>query len=169
MLACVRAEAKVAPPLRAKLIAYTRGKQSQVELAAEALVKSDDEAAQVALTTALRGLVDQPKSDPHCWSRGKVAWSLAGITAQRKAAPLATRELILELARAPDACPKDLTGKAVRVYAVTALAALQDPGLKELAAKCSEEPPPWSVPFEQWNEAMTANLVNRKVECLAKR
>jgi hypothetical protein len=161
LLECLRKEA----PMRKRLINQLQGSLARRALAAEALVKSGDAEAQLALTVALRELLEDPARDPDCWTRAKVTWALAGITAERKDAAPATRELLLELARAPAACPGSLTGKAVRVYAI---AALEGAGLGDLGATCAGAAEPWSVPFEQWNEAMLLRLTDRPAECLVK-
>ena len=167
LLACLSPLVKRRPVLRDRLIAATaENDPERVGVAAEALAKSADAAAQAALALALEKT--RPSDSEHCWSAAKLAWSLASITVERGEAASPVRKVLADLARAPPACPAALTGKAARVYAVAALGALKGDTLRELSATCTVERAPWTLGFTQWNEAMVGGLTDEPLECLAK-
>ncbi len=155
------------PALRDHLVAALRDSDTErVGLAAESLAKSNEVSVQTALATALSREV--PTDSAGCWSRAKVAWALAQVTTTLGTADGATRQALIDLARAPAACPTELTGKAARVYAVAALGVVKDESLRELSATCATDHAPWKLTFTKWNEAMYANLADEPLECLAK-
>ncbi len=155
------------PALRDQLLAALRDRDAErVGLAAESLAKSTDVSVQTALAEVLtRGA---PTERTGCWSTAKVAWALAAVTTTLGSAEASTRKALLDVARAPTACPDELTGKAARVYAVAALGVVKDESLRELAETCATDHAPWKLSFTKWNEAMYANLTNEPLECLAK-
>lgn len=155
------------PALRDQLLATLRERDAErVGLAAESLAKSTDVSVQTALAEVLtRGA---PTERTGCWSTAKVTWALECCTTTLGSAEASTRKALLDVARAPAACPDELTGKAARVYAVAALGVVKDESLRELAATCPTEHAPWKLTFTKWNEAMYANLTNEPLECLAK-
>jgi hypothetical protein len=169
LMRCAQSVAKENEAIRAALVAAMARSDAGLENGAEALAKSDDADTQSKLAGAARSIGDRaPLPTNKCWRRAKIVWSLASITVDRRAAPADARQLLVDVARGDDVCPSELTGKAARVYAVAALAALDDATLDDLAAKCSGAAEKWSVPFAAWNEAMTSNLVAQPLECLAK-
>ncbi|MBL8935434.1 MAG: hypothetical protein JNM69_12840 [Archangium sp.] len=155
------------PALRDQLLAALRDRDAErVGLAAESLAKSNDVIVQNALAEVLtRGA---PTERAGCWSTAKVTWALAAVTTTLGTAESSTRKALLDVARAPAACPDELTGKAARVYAVAALGVVKDEALRELSATCTTEHAPWKLTFTKWNEAMYANLTDAPLECLAK-
>ncbi|MER2563806.1 MAG: hypothetical protein ABTQ32_23955 [Myxococcaceae bacterium] len=155
------------PGLRDQLVAALHDRDAErIGLAAESLAKSNEVSVQTALATALSREV--PTDSAGCWSRAKVAWALAQVTTSLGTADGATRQALIDLARAPAACPTELTGKAARVYAIASLRVVKDESLRELAAPCPAEDSGWTLGFKQWNEAMVDHLTDRPLECLAK-
>lgn len=155
------------PALRDQLLAALRDSDTErVGLAAESLAKSNEVSVQTTLATALTR--EAPTDSAGCWSRAKVAWALAQVTTTLGTADAATRKALIDVARAPPACPTELTGKAARVYAVAALGVVKDESLRELSATCTTDNAPWKLTFTKWNEAMYANLTDAPLECLAK-
>lgn len=165
LLGCLAPLVKKRVVLRDRLIAATSEAPEHLEFAAEALARTADPVAQASLAQAL---TKPPTDDASCWIAAKAAWALAAITIERGEADATTRQRLVDLARAPPACPTALTGKAARVYAVAALGALKDAALLELSAPCTSDPAPWTLDFTQWNEAMLAGLTDLPLECLAK-
>lgn len=155
------------PALRDQLVAALHDRDAErIGLAAESLAKSNEVSVQTALATALSREV--PTDSAGCWSRAKVAWALAQVTMTLGTADASTRKALIDVARAPPACPTELTGKAARVYAVASLRVVKDESLRELAAPCPAEDSDWTLGFKQWNEAMVDHLTDRPLECLAK-
>ncbi len=167
LLECLRATIATSSPIRSRVL---RGLSdpNQVETAAEALVSQTEVDVELALTQAMADLAHLPESRSRCWKQAKLSWALASVVVARKAATRLTLAHLQSELLADPACPNELTGKAARVHALLALAAIGDETVKSFASKCTGAPIVKEVRFKQWNEVMVDGLVHEPIECLAK-
>jgi hypothetical protein len=154
-------------PVREQVLAALVEPRTQA-VAAEALGSQADPSVELALAAALRATDETPESAERCERAAKLSWALASSVVARHAAVDSTRALLQHDLLAAPACPKALTGKARRVYALAALAALDAPAVKTLAASCAGSAVGTPVTFKQWNDAMLDGLTGAPLECLAK-
>ncbi|HTM21069.1 MAG TPA: hypothetical protein VL172_11190 [Kofleriaceae bacterium] len=129
--------------------------------AARGLVRCARADVQEALAGVVRRELARTGTPDDPFYVGEVVWSLAAETAQRTQAPPEILALLLALAREPDRT-SDNTGRAMRIYAIRALATIPGPevtaALQELAR--AEPRPyaraidPWPAEFSVWNENM---------------
>ena len=150
-------------PVRAILVDALSSTSEELSLqrarAARALAGCSQPEVQDALARLVKREMTRP-AEPDRFAFSEIVWSLAAVTAARRAASAEALETLAALARAPDRTAQHITGRQPRLNAIRALAAIPTRPARAVLTELASAAPPderdvnWSAEFTRWNEPL---------------